>query len=136
MARMLGIDYGMKKTGLSVTDPLQIIVNVLDLVETLKLFDFLVNYFEREAVEKIVIGQPLHADGTPTYLEEQILRFIKKINSKFPEIEIARQDEYLSSVEAKEIILKSGVPKMKRRNKALVDKISAVIILQRYLGHI
>jgi putative Holliday junction resolvase len=136
MARILGIDYGAKKTGIAVTDPLQIIVNALDVVETSKIFEFFKNYFALEEVEKIVIGQALHADGNPTSIELKTLVFIKKFKKEFPDIIIDRQDEYRTSQEAKEILFHSGMPKMKRRQKGMVDKISAVLILQKYMGHI
>jgi len=136
MARILGIDYGAKKTGLSVTDPLQIIVNALDVVETSKIFDFLENYFASKEVEKIVVGEALHADGNATPIELKARAFIKEFKIKFPKIAVDRQDEYRSSEEAKQILYNSGMPKMKRRKWGVIDKVSAVLILQKYLGHI
>jgi putative Holliday junction resolvase len=136
MARILGIDYGEKRTGLAVTDPLQIIVNSLETVPTDNLLEFLKNYFELESVEKIVFGQAFHADGTPVAHEKKILRLIESIQKLFPHIKIDRQDEYFTSEEAKEILIKNRVPKMKRQQKGMLDKISAVLILQKYLGHI
>ena len=136
MARILGIDYGSKKTGISTTDPLQIIVNGIGTVPTLGLFDFIVNYCETEDVEKIVIGRPTHKDGKDTYLVPQILAFKNRLQKKMPDMLFDFADETLSSVQARSIILQSGVRKSKRRDKSLVDKVSAVIILQRYLNHI
>lgn len=136
MSRILGIDFGIARTGIAVTDPLQIIVNPLDVVETKKIFEFLENYLIKENVSKIVIGQAKHQDGKDFYQENQISDLIKWLNKKHPEIEIDRQDESFTSVESREIILRSGIKKKKRQDKALIDKISAVLILQRYLKHI
>ncbi len=135
MARILAIDYGLKRTGLAVTDPLQIIATGLDTVETKELLPFLKNYFSEEEVEGIVIGEPKHLDGTPTHLMPKIEALIKKINELFPDIKVDLQDERFTSADAKRIILQSGAKKKKRRDKALVDKISAVLILQEYLQH-
>ena len=136
MARIMGIDYGEKRTGLAVTDPLQLIVNALDVVETENLLAYLKNYFSSEKVDKIIIGQPLHADGGLTNVENKIIVFIKQLKKEFPDLLIDRQDEYHTSEEAKRILYLSGTPKMKRREKGRIDKISAVLILQKYLGHI
>ncbi len=136
MARILGIDYGVKKCGVSATDTLQIIVTALGTYPTYDLYDFLKKYIEEEDVEKIVFGKPTHKDGTSTYLQEHIDKFIQKVEKLDPSIEIDFQDERMTSVEAKSIILQSGIRKSKRRDKTLVDKISAVLILQKYLGHL
>jgi putative Holliday junction resolvase len=135
MARILALDYGTKRTGIAATDPLQIIVNPLTVVETPGLMDFLENYLNTEDVCKIVIGQGVHPDGSEYYFEGEIKELINKLNRKFPEIETDRQDESLTSSESREIIMKSGIKKKKRRDKSLIDKISAVLILQRYLKH-
>ncbi len=132
----MGIDFGTRKTGVSVTDPLQIIVNGLETVQTDKLEDFLTNYLANEEVDKIVFGLPKHADGNPTYVTPIVEKFAKKVKNKFPNIEIDFQDESFTSKQAKEILLKSGANKKKRRDKTQVDKISAVLILQSYLQHI
>ena len=136
MARILAIDYGKKRTGIAVTDPLQIIVNGLDTVETKELIDYLQTYMKSEDVEKVVFGLPTHADGNYTYLKEDIDKTSEKIKELFPNLSVHFQDEYLTSVEAKKAILLSGAKKKKRRDKQLVDKVSAVLILQRFLGHI
>lgn len=136
MARIIGIDYGTKKCGVSVTDPMQIIVSAIDTFATVDLFHFLKGYLEEEDVEKIVFGKPAHKDGTSTYLQEHIDIFVNKLSKVFPRLSIDFQDERMTSIEAKNIILQSGISKSKRRNKNLVDKISAVLILQKYLGHI
>ncbi len=135
MARILAIDYGAKRTGIAVTDPLQIIATGLTTVATPELLDFLQNYLAIETVEKIVVGEPKHLDGTPTDIALRIEKLKAKLKELFPHIEVVSQDERFTSAEAKSIILTSGVKKKKRRDKALVDKISAVLILQDYLGH-
>jgi len=136
MARILGIDYGIKKCGVSTTDTLQIIVTALGTYATSDLYDFLKKYIEEEEVEKIVFGKPTHKDGTSTYLQEHIDQFIQRVKKLAPSVEIDLQDERMTSIEAKSIILQSGIRKSKRRDKTLVDKISAVLILQKYLGHL
>jgi len=136
MGRILGLDYGKKKCGLSTTDPLQIIVTGLDTIQTTDLLSFLTQYCKNEIVDKIVIGKPTHKDGSDTYLVEDINKFVATINKEIPNLEIDFQDENLTSVEARDIIFRSGAKKSKRRDKSLVDKISAVIILQKYLRHI
>jgi putative Holliday junction resolvase len=136
MGRILGIDFGLKKTGVAVTDPLQIIVNGLATVETGQLVDFLKDYLKKEDVEKIVIGQSFHSDGSPAEHEKKIENLIIFIQKEFPFISVDRQDEYYTSEMAKKILYESGMPKMKRRDKSNIDKLSAVLILQQYLGHI
>ena len=136
MARILAIDYGLKRCGIAVTDPMQIIVTGLDTVDTPSLISFLGNYFEHESVEKIVIGLPVHKDGTHTSLKEDIDKLASVCRSTWPHIPVAFADEQFSSVLAKKIILDSGARKKKRQDKALVDKVSAVVILQKHLGHI
>ncbi len=136
MARILGIDYGIKRCGISATDPLQILVNSVDTVGTDKLKEFIIDYCHDNEVEKIVIGKPTHRDGTPTYLMDHITKFSEFLSKQFPDITVDYQEESFSSVHAKEIILKAGIKKKKRQDKALIDKVSAVVILQRYLKHI
>jgi len=135
VSRILSIDYGTKKTGIAVTDPLQIIVGGLDTLPTTELMDFLVNYVDKEDVSKIVIGYPYHPDGNPSQLAPVIEKLAERIGKKFPKIEIVFQDESFTSKQAKEIILQSGHKKKKRRDKTLVDKVSAILILQDYLKH-
>ncbi len=136
MPRIVGIDYGKIRSGVSATDILQIAVHPLKAIETKELFDFLVEYFNEEEVEKLVFGLPTHQDGNPTYLVPEIYKFAEKISEQFPDIVIDYQEEAYSSKEASEIILISGVKKKARRDKSKIDLVSAVIILQRYLNHI
>ena len=136
MARIVCLDYGIKRCGLATTDPLQIIVTGLDTVETKDIYIYFKRYLTAEIVEKLVIGLPVHQDGNFTYLKSDIDKFVVEFSEKWPNIKIDYADEQFSSVHAKQIILDSGANKKKRQDKALVDKISAVIILQRYLKHI
>jgi putative Holliday junction resolvase len=130
------LDFGLKRCGLATTDPLQIIVTGLETVETRDLFNFLEKYLNIEVVEKLVIGLPVHKDGNFTHIKGDIDRFSKEFAARWPNIKVDYADEQFSSVMAKHVILLSGVRKQKRQDKALVDKISAVIILQKYLKHI
>jgi putative Holliday junction resolvase len=136
MGRVLGIDFGLKRSGIAVTDPLQIVVNGLDTVETPNLRDFLSSYLQSEDVEKVVIGLPVHTDGSYTSLKEHIDALATFIKQSNPDTHIDFEDESFTSMKAKEVIFQSGVRKKKRRDKKLVDKISAVLILQKYLKHI
>lgn len=129
----MGIDYGTKKTGIAVTDSLQIICSGLDTIPTLTLYDFIKKYLETEDVEKIVVGMPLHEDGNPAQIAHLVVGFIRKLRKLYPAIEVVEWDERGSSKAAKEVILMSGTKKSKRRDKSLVDKIAAALILQDYM---
>jgi len=129
----MSIDYGTKRVGVAVTDPLQIIANGLETIPTTEIFNFLKQYLSEEVVVEMVVGMPYHLDGNPTFLSPIIKTFIKKVNKQFPDLKVVTQDERFTSSDAKKIILQSGAKKKKRRDKSLVDKISAVLILQEYL---
>ena len=129
----MAIDYGTKRTGIAVTDPLQLIASGLETVATAALFEFLEDYMSREEVETIVVGEPLHPDGKPAQIAHLVVGFVRKLKKLYPDLNIVMHDERFTSVEAKKIILQSGVSKKKRRDKALVDKVSAVLILQEYM---
>ena len=133
MARIIGIDYGTKRTGLATTDPLQIIASPLETVETPKVFDFLANYFFTEEIERVIIGEPKKLDDSEADIMPKIRLFVAELTRLFPEIPVEFQDERFTSADAKRIILASGIPKMKRRDKGLVDKISASIILKEWM---
>ncbi len=133
MARIIGIDYGTKRTGIAVTDPSQIIASGLEAVSTDEIIPFIKKYREEEEVEAIVVGEPRHPDGNPTKITHLVVGLIRQLKKEFPELEIIAVDESFSSVDAKDIILQSGARKKKRRDKGLVDKISAVVILNNYL---
>ncbi|MGH1436549.1 MAG: Holliday junction resolvase RuvX [Lewinella sp.] len=133
MARILAIDYGTKRTGLAVTDPLQIIANGLDTVATQDLLSYLEKYFSEEEVETVVIGEPRHADGNPTKVTPHVIGLKRKLEKLYPQLKLVLQDEGYTSVMAKEAIMQSGLKRKKRQEKGLVDKIAATIILQEYL---
>lgn len=135
MARILSIDYGEKRTGIAITDPLQIIANGLDTIETHSIHQWLKQYMSQEEVETIIIGYPTHADGTPTKICNKIDELSKHIRKNYKNIKVQYVDESFSSKEAKNIILQSGVKKKKRREKGLVDKVAAVLLLQEYLEY-
>ena len=136
MGRIIGIDYGEKRSGLAVTDPLGIAVNSLKGLDTTDLFQFVEEYVKKEKVDKIVLGLPSYADDTPTPVVVKIKKLIKQLNKSFPHIVTDTIDEGFSSAQAKQALLLSGVKKQKRKDKYLIDMMSAVIILQEYLGHI
>ena len=136
MARILSIDYGRKRTGLAVTDPLQIIANGLTTVATSDLERFLLDYVKKEDVERIVIGLPKQMNGEMSESWKYIEPFINRLKKVLPDLQIELVDERFTSVLAHQAILQSGVGKQRRReDKGMVDEISATIILQSYLEH-
>lgn len=135
MARILSIDYGKKRTGLAVTDPLQLIAGGLTTVETKDLFDFLSRYVEREEVERIVVGKPTQPNGRPSENLARVEQFVRRWRKARPLIPIDYYDERFTSVLAHRAIIEGGVKKKARReNKGLVDEVSATIILQDYMN--
>ena len=136
MPRILSIDYGLKRTGLAVTDPLQIIATGLTTVESKQLIPFLKDYFAREEVELIIIGEPKNWDDTDTHATPLVEKIIKQLEKNFPKIPIKRVDERYTSKMAKDAMLEMGLKKMQRRNKKLVDEIAATIMLQEYMRQI
>lgn len=133
MARILAIDYGMKRTGIAVTDELQIIASGLTTVETKELLPFLVDYTSKEQVELFVVGEPKQMDNTASESEVLIAPFLEKLNKQFPNIPVYRVDERFTSKMAFQTMIDSGLKKNQRKNKALIDEISATLILQSYL---
>lgn len=133
MARILSIDYGLKRTGLAVTDPLQIIASGLATVESKQLINYLKDYFKKEQVELIIIGEPKNLDDTDTHATHLVEAFIKELGKHFPQIPVKKVDERFTSKMAKDAMLDMGLKKMQRRNKALVDEIAATILLQEYM---
>ena len=133
MPRIISIDYGAKRTGLAVTDPLQIIATGLTTVESKKLIPFLKDYFAKEEVELIIIGEPKNWDDTDTHATPLVEKIIKQLEKNFPKIPIKRVDERYTSKMAKDAMLEMGLKKIQRRNKKLVDEIAATILLQEYL---
>jgi putative Holliday junction resolvase len=131
--RILAIDYGSKRTGLAVTDILQIIATGLTTVDTPKLIGFLKEYMAKEPVELFVVGEAKQLDGTPAQSTPIINQFVKELQKNFPDIPVEREDESHTSKRAFQAMIDSGISKTKRRDKKLVDKISAVLILQQYM---
>ena len=134
MSRILAIDYGKKRTGLAVTDPLKIIATGLTTVETPKLLVFLKEYFKIEKVELIIIGMPTNWDDTDTHATPLVKKFIQQLQKNFPSIPLKEVDERYTSKLASQAMLQMGLKKKQRQNKALVDEIAATIMLQEYLG--
>ena len=133
MARILSIDYGKKRTGLAVTDPLQIIAGGLATVSTSELFDWLKAYMAKEPVERIVIGEPRQPNGEPSENLQRVQQFVNRWRKAVPEVPIEYYDERFTSVPAHQAMLTGGLKKKARQDKALVDEISATIILEDYL---
>ena len=134
MARILAIDYGSKRTGIAVTDTLQIIASGLTTVNTNDLLSFLKDYTNKEQVEIFVIGEPKQMNNTASESEVLIIPFLEKLKETFPNIPIQRVDERFTSKMAFQTMIDSGLKKKQRKNKALVDEISATLILQSYLS--
>ena len=135
MPRILSIDYGKKRTGLAVTDPLKIIASGLTTVETPKLAGWLKDYFAKESVELVIIGMPVNWDDTDTHATPLVKQFIKSFQKQFPAIPIREVDERFTSKMASRAMIDMGLKKKQRQNKSLVDEIAATIMLQEYLQH-
>ena len=136
MARILSIDYGGKRTGLAVTDPLKIIATGLCTVETPKLMTFLKDYLSKEKVELIIIGMPVNWDDTATHATPLVKKFISQLKKDFPVIPIIEVDERFTSKLASQAMVQMGMKKKQRQNKAMIDEIAATIMLQEYLQSI
>ena len=134
MARLLAIDYGTKRTGIAVTDPLGIIASPLETVETKQLERFLADYFSREEVSTIVVGYPRQMNGQPSETMRFIQPLMGRLRHAYPNKAVVAYDERFTSVLAQRTIRESGIGKMARRDKSLVDKVSAAIILQDYMS--
>ena len=134
MPRILAIDYGLKRTGIAVTDEMQLIASGLTTVESPKLIAFLKTYFSQEKVEKVLIGEPKQMNGLPSESAPIIEKFIMEFVKNFPEMTLVRVDERFTSKMAFQTMIDSGLKKKQRQNKALIDEISATIMLQDYLG--
>lgn len=134
MARLLAIDFGKKRTGIAITDELQLIASGLTTVETKNLLPFLKTYLEQESVACIIVGEPKKLDNTPSEVVPQLNIFIQTFKNQFPDVPVKRMDERFTSKMAFQTMLDSGLKKKQRQNKALVDEIAATIILQDYLN--
>lgn len=134
MGRILGIDYGGKRTGIAVTDPLQITAGALTTLHSAKVLEFLDEYLRNHDVDLIVVGYPLNLDGTETDATPLVKGFVRKVSKRYPDQTIDTIDERGTSREAKSVLIQGGAPRKKRQQKGLVDQISAAVILQSYLG--
>ena len=136
MGRIIAIDYGSKRCGLAATDPERIIASGVATVETPRLLDYLRNYCSKEAVDTFLIGEPRHMDNTPSDVARLIEPFIENLRNTFPDIEIARIDERFTSKLAFQAMIDGGLGMKRRRDKALIDTVSATIMLQDYMRQI
>jgi putative Holliday junction resolvase len=133
MSRIMAIDYGLKRTGLAVTDPLQIIATGLTTIESSQLIPFLKDYFKKEPVELMLIGEPKNWDESDTHATPLVRRVMVQLQREFPSIPLMPVDERYTSKMASRAMIEMGLKKKQRRNKALVDEIAATILLQEYL---
>ena len=134
MPRLLAIDYGIKRTGIAVTDELQIIASGLTTVDSKELLSFLKNYFAKEKVAKVLVGEPKQMNGQPSESAPLVDAFVLAFQQQFPEIPVERVDERFTSKMAFQTMIDSGLKKKQRQNKGLIDEIAATILLQDYLS--
>ncbi|MCM4168776.1 Putative pre-16S rRNA nuclease [Arenibacter antarcticus] len=134
MGRIVALDFGKVRTGIAVTDEMQLIASGLTTINTKELLNFLRTYVEQENVEKFVVGEPKQMNNQPSESEALIIPFLRTLEGVFPKIPVVRQDERFTSKMAVQSMIDSGMGKQKRKNKALIDEISATIILQAYLN--
>ena len=133
MPRLLAIDYGAKRTGIAVTDPLQIIATALDTVRTHDLLDFLKKYSQAESIEAFIVGMPRRPDNTESDNTPRVVAFVKILKKNFPDVPVHTHDERFTSSMALQSMIASGTKKSDRREKGNIDKISATIILQSFM---
>lgn len=133
MGRILAVDYGMKRSGVAVSDPMQIIAQGLTTVETCRLEAFLESYFEKEDVESVVVGRPVQPSGADSENAARVDSFVEAFRARFPSVPVETYDERFTSVMAHDAMLRGGLGKVRRRDKALVDRVSATIILEGYM---
>jgi putative holliday junction resolvase len=136
LPRIIAIDYGLKRTGLAVTDPLQIIATALTTIESPKLIAFLKDYFSKEQVELIIIGEPKNWDDTDTHATPLVKKIIERLKKEFPQMPLKTVDERYTSKMASYAMVEMGMKKKQRRDKGMVDQIAAAIMLQEYLRNI
>lgn len=134
MARIMAIDYGLKRTGIAVTDPLQIIASALTTINSAQIFTFLNDYLKKEPVELILIGDPRNLDDSPTNLSSHVHRIIGIMKNKYPAIQVKTVDERYSSVMASRAMVDMGLKKSRRKEKSVIDQVAATMILQEYLA--
>jgi putative Holliday junction resolvase len=135
MARILSIDYGLKRTGIAVTDDFQIIASGLTTIPSTDIIPFLKTYFTKENVETVLIGEPKQMNGLPSESTEIIEKFITQFHTEFPNMKMERVDERFTSKMAFQTMIDSGLKKKQRQNKGLIDEIAATILLQDYLNY-
>ena len=133
MDRILGIDYGRKRVGVAVSDPLRIFASALETVHSAKIIDYLKKYAQEQRIERFVVGYPMNLNGVPSEAAADVDVFLKQLKKHFPDIPVTLEDERFTSVLAHRAMIDSGMKKMDRRDKAAVDKVSAALILQTYL---
>ncbi|MDR2358958.1 MAG: Holliday junction resolvase RuvX [Prevotellaceae bacterium] len=133
MNRIVGIDYGKKRVGLAVTDPLHLFATALDTVEAQKVIAYLKQYAEKEPVERFVVGYPKNLNNTPASAAQYVDAFLQQLRKHFPAVPVSLSDERFTSKLAFQAMIDGGVKKMNRRNKGTIDKVSATLILQAYL---
>lgn len=133
MDRLIGIDYGLRRTGIAASDPLGVFASALDTVDSTKIIDYLKNYAEKERIVRFVVGYPVNLDGRPAEAQAPVDAFLRQLSKAFPDIPVTLEDERFTSVLAHRAMIDGGMKAKDRRNKAAVDKISAAIILQGYL---
>jgi len=133
MGRYMAMDYGTKRVGIAVTDPLRIIANGLDTFHPKDILPFLRKYMETEVLDLLIIGKPVQMDNTPSEITAELEAFIRKLKKELPSLRIVRMDERFTSKMANRTLLEAGLKKKDRQNKEMVDKISATILLQSYM---
>ena len=133
MDRMIGIDFGRKRTGLAVSDPLGIFASPIDTIDSAKLIDYLKNYAQKETISVFVVGYPVNTDGSPAGATADVDAFLKRLEKAFPGVPVALEDERFTSVLAHQAMVDGGMKASMRRDKKSVDRISAAIILQGYM---
>lgn len=135
MGRLMGIDYGTKRTGIAITDPLQMFGSGLTAVNTKDIYTFITTYLLTETIDKFIVGLPTNNNGSDTHNTQSVLSFIRSLNNKYPKIIVETVDEAYTSKQAMQVLIQSGIKQKERRNKKLIDEVSAAIILQQYLGN-
>ena len=133
MDRILGIDYGRKRVGVAISDPLRIFASALETVHSAKIIDYLKKYAQEQRIERFVVGYPMNLNGVPSEAAADVDVFLKQLKKHFPDIPVTLEDERFTSVLAHRAMIDGGMKKMDRRDKAAVDKVSAALILQTYL---
>jgi putative holliday junction resolvase len=136
LPRIIAIDYGLKRTGLAVTDPLQIIATALTTIESPKLIPYLKDYFSKEPVELIIIGEPKNWDDTDTHATPLVKKIMERLRKEFPHMPLKTVDERYTSKMASQAMVEMGMKKKQRQNKGMVDQIAAAIMLQEYLRQV